>query len=259
MRSVVRLSIAPVKSLGLLHPPEIRLGPSGVEDNRRFHLVDARGNLFTGTKFGPLVAIRSRWDAERDLLTLELPDGTTVEGDAAATGEAVVTLFYGRPVPGHVVEGPFAAALSAHAGEPIRLVRSDRPGDANDVWPATLLSTASAEELSRRSGSDRPRDTRRFRMLIEIDGCAPHEEDTWDGRAVRVGEARLRIRGPVPRCQVTQQDPGSGRRDFATLREIKAYRGLDPDGEGIDFGVYGEVLEPGVVRVGDVVEPEEGP
>ncbi len=41
-----------------------------------------------------------------------------------------------------------------------------------------------------------------------------------------------------------------------TLREIKTYRGTrDDDGKHIDFGVVGEVNEPGIVRLGDAVEP----
>jgi len=43
--SVVRISIAPVKALGLVHPETIELGPQGVAGDRRFWLVDASGRL----------------------------------------------------------------------------------------------------------------------------------------------------------------------------------------------------------------------
>ena len=91
-------------------------------------------------------------------------------------------------------------------------------------------------------------------MLLEIEGCAPHEEDTWRGRHVRLGEAVLEIGGPVPRCATTTRDPSTGERDLDTLREIAAYRGKR-DGKEIDFGVYAQVVRPGRVRVGDPVEP----
>jgi uncharacterized protein YcbX len=91
-------------------------------------------------------------------------------------------------------------------------------------------------------------------MLVEIVGCSPHEEDSWAGRRVRVGEALLEVGGPVPRCATTTRDPSTGVRDFDTLREIAAYRGRR-DGHDIDFGVYARVLEPGVARLGDPVEP----
>jgi uncharacterized protein YcbX len=53
---------------------------------------------------------------------------------------------------------------------------------------------------------------------------------------------------------ITTQDPDTGRRDFATLHAIKAYRGMR-EGRKIDFGVYAEVVTPGAVAVGDAVVP----
>jgi uncharacterized protein YcbX len=58
----------------------------------------------------------------------------------------------------------------------------------------------------------------------------------------------------VPRCATTTRDPSTGERDFDTLRAIEAYRGRRDD-KKIDFGVYARVLEPGRVKVGDLVEP----
>jgi uncharacterized protein YcbX len=92
-------------------------------------------------------------------------------------------------------------------------------------------------------------------MTIEIEGVSrPHEEDSWAGREVRVGEVLLRVGTPVPRCVVTTLDPATGRRDFPTLRVIRDYRGLNAERE-LEFGVYAEVVEPGEARVGDPVEP----
>ncbi len=61
------------------------------------------------------------------------------------------------------------------------------------------------------------------------------------------------ISAPVPRCAITTQDPDTGERDLDTLRTIIAYRGLTDDRD-IDFGVYGEVEQPGRIRLGDSVE-----
>ena len=62
-------------------------------------------------------------------------------------------------------------------------------------------------------------------MLFELDGCEPHEEDTWDGRRFAVGGAVLRVGGPVARCAMTTRDPETGERNLDTLRLIKDYRG----------------------------------
>jgi len=259
MRTVSRLSIAPVKSLALEHPGALTLETWGAVGNRSFFLVGEDDRLVNGAKIGQLVQVRAHHDAGSDVLTLAFPEGSVVEGSAGDLGAHVKTDFYGdHLVASHAVEGPFSEALSSFAGRSVRLVRPDEPGAANDVWPASMLSTASVDELAARSGSDVPRDSRRFRLMFEVEGCAfPHEEDTWAGRRVRIGEALLRVPGPIPRCVVTTQDPSTGRKDFPTLRAIKEYRGTRK-GDHIDFGVYGEVLEPGVVRLGDTVEPLEG-
>jgi uncharacterized protein YcbX len=257
--TLARISIAPVKSLALQHPPEVLLEAAGVPNDRRFYLVDPWGRLVTGADVGPLVRVGSRYDPDREHLTLIFPDGREVSGPAGALGQPVQTDFYGRHVDAHAVEGPFAEALSEYAGRPVRLARVDRAGDGTDVHHLTLVSAESVAELGRQAGREGDPDARRFRMLLEIEGVgAPHHEDTWDGGLLRVGGAVVRIRGQVPRCVVTTQDPATGRKDLDTLRTINRYRGVmtDDGGDpGLPFGMYAEVETPGVARVGDAVEP----
>jgi MOSC domain-containing protein len=249
--TVSRLCVTPVKGLRLREQTEIELTAQGVVDNRRFFLVSESGRLFSGLHHGPLCLVEATYDAAQERLALRFPDGSVVEGSAIAEGEAAETDFWGHHrVKGRAVVGPFAAALSAYAGTELRLMRPDRPGDGCDIEPVTLLSDASVEELRRRAAGDDELDGRRFRMLVHLDGCEPHEEDTWEGRLVSLGEAVLRVGGPVPRCATTTRSPDTGLRDFDTLRQVKAYRGLR-EGKHVDFGVYAEVVEPGRVRVGD--------
>jgi uncharacterized protein YcbX len=250
MPTVSRFAIAPVKALGLHHPEEVTLERYGARGDRCFYLVDREGRLFTGSRHGPLVRIRAEHDEAAHRLTLTFPDGSEVDGSTEARGEPVTTDFWGRRVSGNLVPGPWSEAISAYAGTDLLLARPDRPGDARDVWPVSLLSRASADHLAERSSDQAPRDSRRFRMLIELDGCEAHEEDTWDGRRLRVGEALLKVMGPIPRCVVTTQDPDTGVKDYDTLRAIATHRGRGADGT-LDFGVYGTVLEPGTARVGD--------
>ncbi|HSP72862.1 MAG TPA: MOSC N-terminal beta barrel domain-containing protein [Gaiellaceae bacterium] len=248
MPTVHDISITPVKGLALLHPDEVLLTRRGVEENRRFHLVDAEGRLFNGKHTGALMDVRPRLDGAR--LELAFPDGDVVTGEVEL-GDPVETSFYGRPVAGRFVAGPWSEALSEHVGKPVRLVRPDAPGEAVDVHVATLLSLASCDRLAEAVGE--PVDHRRFRMLLTLAGAAPHEEDEWCGRTVRAGEATLRIGDPVGRCVVTSRDPDTGDVDLDTLRGIRSYRGSD--GPRICFGVYAEVEQQGRVRVGDEVAP----
>jgi uncharacterized protein YcbX len=252
--SVARISIAPVKGLALVERDEVLLDHHGVAENRRFHIVDAGGRRYNQLRNGALVQIEQEYDANR--LTLRFPDGTSVEGEIAL-GDEIATDFYGRRVDGHLVEGSWSEALSQWAGRPLRLVQS-APGAAVDRGRGhvSLVSRASLEELGRHAGNNGAVDGRRFRMLFELDGCAAHEEDEWIKRTLRIGEAVVRIRGDVGRCAITTQNPDSGVPDFDTLRTIKAYRPETANEKGkrhLPFGVYGEVVGPGRVAVGDQV------
>jgi uncharacterized protein YcbX len=257
---VSRISIAPVKGLGLLHPDAVMLEDTGVRENRRFHIVDEDGRRFNQLRDGTLVQVRPEYDADTERLALHFPDGTVAEG-RVALGEDVTTDFYGRPVSGNIVEGPWSDALSAWLGRPLRLIQSE-PGLAVDRGRGhvSLISTASLEELGRQGDRHEPVDGRRFRMLFELEGCAPHEEDAWIQGHVRIGEALVRLRGDVGRCAITTQNPETGVPDFDTLRTLAGYRPETANEAGkkhIPFGVYGEVVEPGKVALGDSIEVVE--
>ena len=255
MARVARFNVTPVKSTALHHPDRLRFDTRGALGDRRFFLVDGNGKRFSGATKAPILPVVAEYDEERDELEVRLPDGVVVTGRPEADGEALVVDFYGRKVPARVVEGEFTEALSRYAGHEVRLARPDRPGDALDVRPVTLVSLESVAELARKGGHDGTLDPGRFRMTVEIEGVSrPHEEDAWAGREVRIGEVLLRVGKPVPRCVVTTLDPATGRRDFPTLRVIRDYRGLNAKRE-LEFGVYAEVVEPGEARVGDPVAP----
>ena len=251
MPTIARISVAPVKNTRLSHPDEVTLGPEGVLENRRFFLVDADGaRLRTSQTAWPSV-VQAAYDATAELLSFAFPDGTEVEGDARPNGDVLVCRSAGQEIPVRVVDGPWAEPLAQLGGRPVRLVRTEVVG-ASLTEPVTLVSDGSLARLAEEAGVDRI-DARRFRMLFELAGCEPHEEDGWEGHRLEVGEALLEVGGPVERCAATTRDPDTGVRDLDTLRLIKAYRGQrEPDG-AILFGVYGRVLRPGTVRVGDPV------
>ncbi len=255
MATLGRISVTPVKGTALHHPGEVELTASGIEGNRRFHLVDGHGSLLSGYDVGALVQVAADLRAD-GVLRCTFPDGSVVEGSTDAEGEALQVDFDGRWVAGHAVDGPFDEAFSRYVGKPVRMVRTDREGDGPDVHRLSLLSFASVAELARRGGYDGELDARRFRLNLELDEAEPFEEDTWAGRDVRVGDAVIQVLGAVPRCRVTNQDPATGEHDWPTIRKIASFRPLMAGpSRGIPFGMYAEVRTPGVIRLRDPVEP----
>ena len=103
--------------------------------------------------------------------------------------------------------------------------------------------------LPKESRSSRPGG---FGPNFLIEGCSPHEEDSWLGGVIAVGpELRLRLVAPDPRCAITTVAPDTGERDFDVPRMLLTYR---PASRAPYFGVYGVVESPGVVSLGDEVE-----
>jgi uncharacterized protein YcbX len=241
---VARINVTPVKSLRLHHPDSVELGPDGAREDRRFLLVDDSRRLYNGKRDTSLVRSAASWDPGSRMLGLTLSSGELLDGEVVRSAPTTVTV-YGREIHGHVVEGPWADALSDLVGRSLTLVEREDGAWATDSRPATIVSRASVAVIDG--------DGRRFRMLLELDGLEAHGEDEWRNRRVRAGEATLLVGDPTPRCAVPSSSPDTGRRDRDVLRELIDLRG-SLDGEA-RLGVYAEVLEPGLVRVGDEVEP----
>ena len=252
--SVSWISFTPVKGLRLRQLVEAEVTPNGVVGDRAFFLVDREGTMVNAKRLGPLMAVVADHDVAAGRLALSFPDGREVVGEAEL-GEPLDVRFFGLGLQARLVAGPFSAALSEHAGVPLRLVAAppERPGvDRGHDGAVTLLSNASLERLRAQSGEDGDVDARRFRMTFGVDGVEAHAEDGW--RDVRLGEALLRVTGNVGRCAVTTRHAETGSVDFPTLHHLAAYRRTVETTEPLPFGVHARVLEPGRVRVGDAVE-----
>lgn len=250
MITVKAIYTAPVKSLDLQSPESVIVGPRGISGDRHFYLVDERGRLLTQRELGKLVQVQARYDSDEDQLNLKFPDGNVVEG-AVGLGRAIGTRVWGRRVRAHTLEGGWNEALSEFCGQPVFMVIPDAPGQAFDEFPISLVSQASVDYLGQLSESDTLLDCRRFRPNFLLEGCSPHQEDSWLGGIIQMGEeARIQLVGPNPRCSIVTQSPDTGDPDVDTLSLIKGYRSDSP---GAYFGVYGIVERPGTVSVGDVV------
>lgn len=250
---VTALSLTPVKGMRLQLVESVSLGSDGAGGDRRFFIVDARDRMVNGKSVGALQTVVASFDEASGHLALRFPDGQTVEGVVGDGGEQVEVRFFSEPRPARVVDGAWNAALSELVGQPLRLVDGGPAVDRGAVGAASLISRASLDRFASEAGVDGI-DARRFRMLVEIDGVAAHEEDRWIGQTVQVGPAAMvRFEGNVGRCLITSRDPDTGKVDLPTLDVLRDYRGDVECTEPLPFGVYGRVLSGGQVSVGDPV------
>ena len=264
------ISFAPVKGMRVQPLESVELTADGVPGDRAFILVDPGGAMVNGKRFGALMELIPEFDRREGRLAITFPDGTTVTG-AIDLGAPERITFFGNEEQARPVAGEFSAAISEQVGTGLRLMArpEGRAGVDRGKWGGvTLLGQASLESLreagrefnhSSPSGEGEdadpgPIDQRRFRMTFGVEGTGAYEEDQWVGREIRVGDAAVRVGGHVGRCAVTTRQPETGTTDLRTLHFLRHSREDVDSFEALPFGVYGEVIRPGPVRLGDPVE-----
>ncbi|MGH3646123.1 MAG: MOSC domain-containing protein [Micromonosporaceae bacterium] len=217
----------PVKSMAAEPLPDAEVSWHGVAGDRRWAFIRA-GSERSGF---PWLTIRERNDLchyHPRLADPSRPDASPVKV-RTPSGE----LFD--------VADP---ALAAELGPGVRVIKQNR--GVFDAAPLSLISTQTVAALGRVVGAEL--DVRRFRpsLLVEATGDQPYQEDSWVGAVLRIGELRMRVDRRDKRCVITNVDPETARRDPAVLRAIA--RGRDTK-----LGVYGSVVTPGRVTVGDPI------
>lgn len=242
MAVVAGLRVAPVKGLATVLRQQVRIEHQGVPEDRRLFILDAQGAVVTLRSHPQLVQVIPDLDLDRGTLRVALPDGTMASSELEPASVHVTARLYGKERAGRVVPGDVAEALSAVAGEPLRVVLADDVGVGWDEGPVSILGRASAEAVGAQ------RDRARYRMLIELDETQPYEEDTWIGRHIDAGDARLAVTQALVRCVIITHSPATGMTDWDGLHELARTRGPD-----LCLGVIAEVVSPGDVHVGSEV------
>ena len=244
---VRRAGFAPVKGTRHLALDAVDLDEQGANGDRSYCLVDVDGARVLKTVQHPsLISVVAQ--VEGDELGLTLPTGESVVATAERTGRTITCDYWGRPVDLELTDGPHAALLSAWLGRRVQVAAAPRGGVVFGD-PLTVVGTASLRELARRTGHDALADqAARFRATLVVETDTPYVEDSWAGRDVVVGEATIRIGGPVPRCAVVDHHPGTGTKDARLLKALVGERPTNRAGEPM-FGVYARCVAPGHVTV----------
>jgi uncharacterized protein YcbX len=113
-----------------------------------------------------------------------------------------------------------------------------------DAAGVSLVGRASLRWCADRWGGSA--DVRRTRSNLLLETDEPFVEESWVGREIGIGSTRLRVTGAAPRCRMVDVDQDGVQTGTRWLQHLGAVRGLD-------LAVYAEVVEPGLISVGDVV------
>jgi uncharacterized protein YcbX len=140
-----------------------------------------------------------------------------------------------------VTDPALATELSQHGARVIRHARG-----IFDTFPLSLITTQTIERLGEIVGQKL--DVQRFRpnILVDATESTPFQEDSWVGRVLRFGGARMRVDKRDGRCVVITIDPATAKRNPAILRAVHQKR------QG-SLGVYGTTTKRGNVVLNDAV------
>jgi uncharacterized protein YcbX len=135
-------------------------------------------------------------------------------------------------------------ALAAELGPGVRVVRMGR--GTFDAMPLSLITTATVSDLCELT--QLPSNALRFRpnLLITTTDGQSFVEDEWVGSVLQIGDAAVRVDARDSRCTVVNVDPESGQVDAQLLKTIGKRRQARA-------GVYGTIVRPGRIQVGDPV------
>lgn len=178
-----------------------------------------------------LATLRARFDDATRTLTI-LRDGKQV-----ARGQLDTPL--GR----QLIEQFMAAYMKAELRGAPRVVHADGHSFSDVAAKCVhIVNLATVRELERTLG--RPVDPLRFRANLYLEGAEPWSELTWLDKDVSVGPTRMHVFARTQRCDATNVDPATGKRDLAVPAHLLKTWGHQ------DVGVYAKVVEGGSIAVG---------
>lgn len=256
-----RLFIYPVKSMRGVSLSHAHVGALGLENDRRWMVVDDSGKFITQRDFPALACIEPEVISGGLILK---NDNDAIEVKAPDTKVMPVKIWK-DDIEAYLADVAANVWLSRALGTSCRLVyQGDKPRQASQKWaqpgdmtsfadgyPVLLTSTASLADIERRACVTIPMN--RFRPNIVIGADVPWDEDAW--KHVRIGDVMLDIVKPCARCVVITADQQTGQRmGREPLYTLTRFRMLKTERQtGVIFGQNAIARTYGVVRVGDAV------
>jgi uncharacterized protein len=243
---VVSLYRYPVKGLSAQPLPLLRLkagetvpfdrayaienGPGRFDPDNPRHLPKV--NFLMLMRDERLAALATEFDEATETLTIKR------EGKQVARGQLTTKL--GR----QMLEQFFAAYMKEELKGPPRIV-SALGHSFSDVAAKCvhLVNLATVRDLERTVEAEL--DPLRFRANLYFDGAGPWEEKNWLGRVLQVGPVRLKVFKETVRCDATNVNPATARRDTAIPPTLQRTYGHSC------VGVYAQVISDGDIHPGN--------
>ena len=245
MATLTALFVYPVKSMRGIPYREVRVSATGLEWDRQWMVVDAKGT-FLSQRTHPRLA-RIVPEITKDALVLRAPDAPTLRVPLTLTGPQVPVHVWKDSCVG-VEQGAAAHEwVSGILGRPVRLVRvapdmeraasrefagsTPAPLGFPDGYPMLVCNETSLADLNQRLPEPLPME--RFRPNLVVNGLPAWAEDHID--TLTVGPVTLRLVKPCTRCVIPSLDHRTGEPSIDPLPALRKFR-FSKALRGIMFG-----------------------
>ncbi len=273
------LYVYPVKSCAGVSLQDVVLTETGLEFDRAWMVVDAKGEFLTQREFARLALVQPQFKLDEmvlrahGMLALHVKLGEVEAPVRVRIWDEDVSAFDMGKVAAQWFTDFLGAAARLVRFDPDhkRLSSSKWTGDIealnqfNDGFPVLVISQASLAQFNAKllAAGHAEISMSRFRPNIvlasgpEGDAMLPHDEDRLDMLYISTaqGQAQLKLVKPCPRCPIPNVDPLTASISFEVGDMLQSYRADARLNGAVSFGMNAIVLA-GVdqqLRVGQTV------
>jgi len=241
--TIARLFVYPVKSCAGIEVQQALLTDTGLDLDRAWMVVDARGMFLTQRTLPRMALIQPQLKTEE--MVLRAPGMLALHVAIDAVEAPATVTVWRDTVPAWDMGAVAAQWFTDFLGQPCRLVRFDpeyrrlsslewtggieAPNQFADGFPILVVSEASMEDLNGRrlAAGHAAVGIERFRPNVVLAGVGAHDEDRVD--LIRVdggaeGEVHLQPVKPCARCPIPNIDPATAQSDPAVGDLLRTYR-----------------------------------
>ena len=230
---ILQLARYPVKSMRGESLSATTLTLQGVPEDRRYAFVQAASRSafpwLTARQLPELLRCKPAVEVEKSgevVVSVTTPDGRKLPIDSEELGREIET----------------------RSGRALFLLHDGR--GSYDAAPISLISRQTVARIAEESGTEVNPWRFRPNLLIELQEGGPFEELNWVGRILRIGDtARVAVTEADQRCVMITLDPETTISSPSVLRTVVQQHNQRA-------GVYGTILTPGEVRIGDAISLE---
>jgi len=260
---IAALHVHPIKSCAGIAVSERALGPTGLDLDRDWMVVDAEGQMLTQRELPRMALVQPSF--KHGDVVLRAPGMLALHLRVDTVEAATRSAVWGTPVHAFDMGALAGQWFSDFLGQPgLRLLRFDLdhprlveagwtaglPAETafSDGFPLLVVGSASLAELNRRlvERGEEAVTMQRFRPNIVLDGLEAFDEDHLDALDIDTpeGPVRLRLTKPCVRCNIPDVDPATAATGHAVGDTLATFRANARMKGGITFGMNA-VIETG--------------